>query len=77
MGLRLLPRLEVDNATFVVTDNQHRSTTVPHLSVTGTPDGPIVGQYHAMSRASWILMGKVAMGGIWAHEITMSADDVP
>lgn len=67
----VLPELHVSDATLVVTDNQHRSTTVSHLNVTGTPDGPLVWEYHATVPDHLDLTGKVAPGGVWAHQVNL------
>ena len=62
----LLPELHVTDATLIVTDNQHRSTTIDHLNVTGTPNGPLVWEYHATVPDHLDLTGKVAPGGVSA-----------
>ncbi|HEX4053092.1 MAG TPA: hypothetical protein VHX86_02395 [Tepidisphaeraceae bacterium] len=72
----LLPELHVTDATLIVTDNQHRSTTIDHLNVTGTPNGPLVWEYHATVPDHLDLTGKVAPGGVWAHQVNLALHNV-
>ncbi len=70
-GIPVLPRLYVGDATIVVTDNQHRTATVSPLDITGTPDGPLIWEYHATVPDHLDLTGKVAPGGVWAHQVNL------
>jgi len=71
-----LPRLDVHNATLVITDNQHRSATIPNLSLTGRSDGPLVWDYQAAVPNQLDITGKVAPGGVWSHQINVNLHDI-
>ncbi len=71
-----LPRLDVTDATLVITDNTRRSATIANLSISGRPDGPLVWDYHAAVPKQMEIVGKVAVGGVWNHQIQLKLQDV-
>jgi hypothetical protein len=71
-----LPRLDVNDATLVITDNERRSATISNLSITGRSDGPVVWDYRAIVPDQLDITGKVAPGDVWNHEITLDMHDV-
>jgi hypothetical protein len=75
-GIPQLPRLDVNDATLVITDNDGRSTTIANLSISGRPDGPLVWNYQAGVPNQLDISGKVAVGGVWNHQIKLKLQDV-
>jgi hypothetical protein len=71
-----LPRLDVNDATLVITDNTRRSATIANLSISGRPDGPLVWDYHAAVPNQMEIVGKVAVGGVWNHQIQLKLQNV-
>ncbi|HEY1922308.1 MAG TPA: hypothetical protein VGG44_06045 [Tepidisphaeraceae bacterium] len=70
-----LPRLDVTDAKLVITDNEGRSATVSGLSISGRPDGPLVWEYQAAVPNQVDIAGRVAVGGVWSHQIKLNLRD--
>ncbi len=67
-----LPTLHVKDATVIVVDNRNRSTSIKSISLDGQPDSPLVWNYQALAPGQMEITGKVASGGKWRHEVSIS-----
>jgi hypothetical protein len=71
-----LPDLRVSDGTLLVLDNRKRSATISPFSLSGKADGPLVWRYDAQVPGHMQVEGKVAPGGPWSHEASISIHDL-
>ncbi|HSZ59850.1 MAG TPA: hypothetical protein VK797_29680 [Tepidisphaeraceae bacterium] len=78
-----LPRLQIDGMTIDVVDNRHRELKIAPINVNGAPDTPVSWKYDlevpsglASVPPHLSLLGKLAPGGVWAHDAHLWVHDV-
>lgn len=69
-----LPRIKVVNATVTLTNDQGKTATLDDVNVNGEPENSLVWTYELSVGHSIHLVGKVAPGGNWKHEISLTAE---
>lgn len=72
-GIPKLPNVKLVNGVIHVVDNQGHETTLAPLNVTGQSIGALVWNYDLTIDNSIHLIGKVAPGGSWRHELSLQA----
>jgi hypothetical protein len=76
-----IPAIAIHDGTLRIIDNRSRTALVQPVSVRGEPDGPLVWKYDASAGGSadspsLHLVGKLAPGGSWKHEVDLSLSDL-
>src|SRR5688500_4852969 len=70
-----LPKVIVENGTVTITDRQGRSTKLAPLEFTGLPDGPLVWRYDAAVASIGKIVGQLAPGTTWQHQVDFTITD--
>lgn len=64
-----LPKIALDDGTIIVTDRHGRKAEVSPVSFTGQPDGPLVWRYELDAGAIGKMVGQLAPGTTWQHQV--------
>jgi hypothetical protein len=75
-GIPQLPIVRLSDGSVQITDNQKHTASLQPLTIVGQPDGALVWRYDLTIASSIALTGKVAPGGIWQHQISLTVHDL-
>jgi hypothetical protein len=70
-GIPQLPKVFVNDATIRLVDLSGRQATLNPVWVQGYPEGPLVWRYDAKLPDRLHVVGEVAPGGNWAHQLSI------
>jgi hypothetical protein len=70
-----LPAIAINDAKVVVVDNQAQTMTVDPVSVSGKPDGALVWRYDLSIPGILAVVGRLAPGGDWSHQVAFDLAD--
>ena len=75
-----LPQIILHDGTIRIVDRNARTATLQPVNLIGQPEGPLVWRYDAAmgpaDRKQINLVGKLAPGGDWQHEVSIALADV-
>ena len=75
-----IPQIAVRSGTIHIVDRAGQTATLQPLNLVGTPQGTLVWRYEAtvgpVDQPQMHLIGKVAPGGDWQHEVIVTLADV-
>ena len=71
-----LPWVKISELTIVVQDNRRHQALIAPINVDGQPETPVSWKYDVNIPSHLSLVGRVAPGGIWAHEVRIAVHDV-
>ncbi len=72
-GIPKIPNVRLVDGTVQMIDNHQQTTTISPLNVNGYSQGSLVWNYEVTIADSVSLIGKVAPGGNWKHELALNA----